>query len=418
MADYVYKAIDTRGRVIKGAREANDMAELDHRLRQNELELLVAWEKSPNTFMRFISDRKPKWGKVSLQEQIEFSHNMGIMLTSGVPLVDSMIELREDQENNFFKRILESIIEDVSSGTPLNQGMRKQSNTFPYIYTAAIEIGENTGKLDMVFLDLAKHYQRIADLRKEVLTIMAYPIFLIAMIWIASFYALFRALPALLNMLNEFGVENYLTKSELISKFVTFSTSHSIWVLLALSLLVCILLIYFFLALFRIKLFSKFFDYFKLYCPWIKNFFIQSYMAFFARYLSLLQATGVDILKSLDLTVQSINNRQLRKMLNNSRDQVESGTSLSKALKQNRFIPSMVIRMISVGEKAGTLSNQLEFVTNYYERGLQKKIQFILALMPAAIIVMIGIIILALIYWVGLPVYETIIQSPTQYNQF
>jgi type II secretory pathway component PulF len=128
-------------------------------------------------------------------------------------------------------------------------------------------------------------------------------------------------------------------------------------------------------------------------------------MAFFARYLATLQKAGVDILKSLELATQSINNLVLQKQISKSRDDVEAGSLLSRTLKGNRFIPNMVIRMISIGEAAGTLPKQLEFVAQYYDEELERKISVALAMLEPILIILMAGIGLALVLAVLLPMY-------------
>lgn len=130
-------------------------------------------------------------------------------------------------------------------------------------------------------------------------------------------------------------------------------------------------------------------------------------MAFFARYLATLQKAGVDILRSLELATQSINNLVLQKIMINCRQDVQEGKQLSEALKlEKKIIPNMVIRMISIGELSGTLPEQLEFVAGYYDEALERRIGIFLSLMEPILIVVLAGIGLALIMAILMPMYE------------
>lgn len=405
MTDYIYKAVDTRGRVIKGTRIANGIAELELRLRRSGLELLVARESSPKGSIRFFSELGMRLGSVKRQELIEFSNNMGVMLKAGVPLMDALIELREDQENRFFKGMLDTVVEEVSAGDPLNASMRKKPKCFPPLYASIIEIGENTGRLDTAFFDLAKHYKRIDDLNKNARKALIYPSFVVAVLFLVAIVFLGKVFPVIFSMFDEFNITDLPPVTRV---FVALSNIvENNWQLIVLGILIFIVLIYY---LRRVKRTRYYFDWLEINIPYVKGFFLQLRMAFFARYLSMLQSAGVDILRSLELAIQSINNLVLQKILKVSRDRVEGGTPLSSTLKENRFIPNMVVRMISVGEAAGTLPEQLEFVADYYDEGLERKIAFALALMEPILIVLLAGVAMALVMAVLLPAYNILNQ--------
>lgn len=410
MADYIYKAVDTNGKVIKGSRLANSIAELEFRLRRGGLELLDARESSPNRGIRFFRDLGLKLGRVSRQELIEFSNNMGVMLRAGVPLMDAIIELREDQENRFFKGILDTIIEDVSAGNPLHESMRKRSSCFPPLYASIVEIGENTGRLDTVFFELETHYKRIEDLNKNARKALIYPSFVVAVLFLVAIVFLGKVFPVIFSMFEEFDTDLPMVTRVFVSLSNIVKNN---WGLVIAGILIFIVLI---VILRKIPRTRYYFDWLELNIPYVKGFFLQLRMAFFARYLSMLQNAGVDILKSLDLSIQSINNMVLQKLLGISRQRVEGGISLSSTLKENRFVPNMVVRMISVGEMAGTLPDQLEFVADYYDEGLERKIAFALALMEPILIVVLAGVAMALVMAVLMPAYDIVSSVLSDYS--
>ena len=146
MPQFSYKATDSHGKIVKGQRSANSPQELAVRLRRSGMELLTA--KAVSTTSLFESFQGIQFGSVSRTELIEFSNSMGVMLKAGVPLVEALVELREDETNRYFKNILDDIVEQVEGGDPLNKAIKKHSRAFPEIYSNVVEIGENTGQLD------------------------------------------------------------------------------------------------------------------------------------------------------------------------------------------------------------------------------------------------------------------------------
>ncbi|RZB36054.1 MAG: type IV pilus assembly protein PilC [Desulfobacteraceae bacterium Eth-SRB2] len=398
MPQFAYKATDARGQIVSGRRVANNQQELTARLHQSGLELLRAKPVSSKPI--FASLQALQLGRVSRVELIEFSNNMGVMLKSGVPLIDALSELREDQANRYFRNILDNIIEQIQGGDLLNKALKKHPRAFPEIYSNILEIGENTGRLDHVFFDLARHFKRIDDLTKNVRKAMIYPIAVLLVLITVAVFFLVKLFPTMFNLLTAFKVEELPPMTTGFMWLSSFFQANLLWIFI--GVFVFFLLIY---ILRRIKTTRYFFDWLELRLPYIRGFFLQLRMATFARYLSMLQSAGVDIIRSMDLATQSINNLILERLLKQSRQRIMEGNTLSATLRGGTLIPNMVVRMIGVGEAAGTLPEQLEFVANYYDEGLERKIDVALAVMEPMMIIILGALVLSMIIAMFQPMY-------------
>jgi len=401
MPQFRYKAINTRGKIFSGSLVANNQQELAERLRRSGLELLKA--RSLSSKSGFESLATFQFGRVSRFELIEFSNNMGVMLRAGVPLLDALSELREDQGNRYFKNILDSTIQQLESGDPLNRALKKHPRVFSDIYCNIIEIGENTAKLDNVFLDLARHLKRIDSLVKNARKAMIYPVTVLVLLIGISVFFLVKLFPTMFGMLAAFDVKEIPPMTAGFLWLSNFFQDNLLWIFIGVIL--------FFLSIYLLRKFEPtryYFDWLEIRLPYIKGFFLQLRMATFARYLSMLQFAGVDILKSMDLAIQSINNIVLERLLMHSRRRIMEGNSLSSTLRGGSIIPNMVVRMIGVGEAAGTLPEQLEFVANYYDEGLERKIAVALAVMEPLMILVLAAMALSLIIAMFQPMYEII----------
>lgn len=399
MPDFAFKAINVEGHVIRGTRSAHDLFELELRLRRGGLDLLHAREIRSIQFAKILQSLT--LGTVSRETVIEFSNNMRVLLSAGVPLVEAMGELKEE-ERGFFKRILETLIEDVQSGDSLHGAMAKWPKCFPPLYANVIEIGENTGQLDAVFGELVTHFKRIEDLKKNARKALIYPSFVFMTLILVAVVFLGKVFPVIQKMFEEFE----LTKLPDITEFFL-SLSRVVqtqWVYLIAGTVGFVILI---IVLRSITITRFYFDWLEINLPFIKTFFQQLRMAFFARYLATLQKAGVDILRSLELATRSINNLVLQKVMTKCRQDVLEGKQFSDALRSNsRMVPNMVIRMIAVGEMSGTLPEQLDFVAGYYDEALERRIAIFLALMEPILIVLLAGMGLALVMAILMPMYE------------
>ena len=409
MPEFAFKAINTNGEVIRGTRSALDLFELELRLRRGGLNLLTAREIRSAQIAKAL--QAISLGSVSRADIIEFSNNMRVLLAAGVPLVESMQELRDEEKRGLFKRILETLIEDVQSGDSLHGAMAKWPKCFPTLYANVIEIGENTGQLDAVFGELVTHFKRIEDLKKNARKALIYPGFVFLTLIAVAVVFLGKVFPVIEKMFAEFE----LTKLPAITEFFL-SLSNFIqtqWIYLVAGIVIFVILI---ITLRSIETTRYYFDWLEINLPFVRTFFRQLRMAFFARYLATLQQAGVDIIRSLELATRSINNLVLQKVMTKCRQEVLEGKQLSEALRENsKIIPNMVIRMINVGEMSGTLPEQLDFVAGYYDEALERRIAIFLTLMEPILIVFLAGIGLALIMAILMPMYDFLGQIFSNY---
>ncbi len=400
MPDFVYKAINDEGEVTRGTLFAHDIFDLQMRLSGSSLELLTAREIRSAQLFKAL--QALTFGGLSRPVLIEFSNNIRVLLSAGVPLVEAMTELKNEEKGGPLKRVLTSVIHDVQSGENLHGAMSKWPKCFPPLYVNVIEIGENTGQLDAVFGELVTHYSRIEDLKKNTRKALIYPAFVLFTLIVVSVIFLGKVFPVIEKMFAEFELTKLPAITEVFLDLSHIIESQGLY-LLAGAIAVIILI----LTLRSIRTTRYYFDWLEVNLPFLKTFFRQLHMAFFARYLATLQKAGVDILRSLELATQSINNLALREVMVNCRQDVQEGKQLSEAFKlEKKIIPNMVIRMISIGELSGTLPEQLEFVAGYYDEVLERRIGIFLALMEPILIVVLAGIGLSLIMAILMPMYE------------
>ncbi len=398
MAEYAFKAIDARGSIINGRRAANDEFELAAILRRSGLELLRA--RPVSSVRLFRSLQGVQFGRVSRMEVIEFSNNMGVMLKGGVPLAEALRELREDQGNRYFKSILDRVLVQIEGGAPLHAALQSHPRVFPAIYANIVEIGENTGRLDSVFFDLRKHFKRIEDLTKNARKAMIYPSAVLIILIAVSVFFLVQVFPTMFNMPTAFKVEKLPPMTSAFLWLSTLLQTH--YLELSIGAVAFVVGIH---ILRRIKTTRYYFDWLELRLPYIRGFFLQLRMATFARYLAMLQSAGVDIVRSMELATQSTHNLVLERLLQHSRQRIMEGKALSETLRGGTLIPNMVVRMISVGETAGTLPEQLEFVADYYDEVLERRIAVALAVMEPLLILVLAGMTLSLIIALFQPMY-------------
>lgn len=400
MPEFAYKAADATGSITKGTRFANTEDEFLITIRTAGLHLLEYKETKSRNILRALQEIQV--GRVSRRDLIDFSNSMGVMFRAGVPLISALEELASDMDSKAFRKIIGELIEDIKAGDPLNEAMAKRPKAFPLLYTNVVQIGENTGALDAVFFDLAKHYKRIDDLVKNVRKALMYPAFVLAALILAGVVFLTLVFPPLFTLLVDFEVP-----LPLITKIVMGVSDALRFHWIPIVIVLVVLIIAYFVA--RRKPASKYYlDIIEINFPVIKGLFIQLRLAFFMRYLSMVLSAGMDILRGLQLATESVPNLVLQRFLTISREQVIEGEFLSSALRKVRYIPNMVTRMIAIGEESGTLPEQMEYVADYYNEELERKITMILALMEPLLLFVLAGLAMALVMGVLLPLYNLV----------
>jgi type IV pilus assembly protein PilC len=409
MPDYSYKATDASGTIIKGIRSANSVDELALYLQRTGFHLLSHKKtrlKGFYSFWEFL-----KLGTIGRRDLIEFSNNIGTMLRAGVSLAHCLSELQADMSNRYFKKIIEQLLQDITSGDTLNVAMARAPGVFPDLYVSVVSIGEATGKLDKVFFELARHLKRLDDLVLQTRKALIYPFFVLITLFLLAYVYLSFVFPLLFSLLEDFDTE--LPQVTIIIQSVSeFMQARWVYVFTFLALLFLLYVIGR-----RARSVRYCFDWCELNIPGIKKLFIGMRMAFFMRYMSMLLGAGIDIIRGMELSIKSTNNIYLQKILSECLAEVAAGAMVSDSFRARKIIPHMVTRMISVGEEAGTVSDQMEYVADQYEEDLTRRINWAFEIMGPLVIFFLAGMALILIMGVLLPIYDLVGEISSQTNQ-
>ncbi len=409
MPDFSYKVADANGTISKGVRFAASEEELVAYLQRAGFHLLD-YKKTRlgflHTFWEFL-----RYGSISRRDLIDFSNSMGTMLRAGVSLVHCLSELQEDIANRYFKKVIGQLVDDITSGDSLNEAMSRAPRIFPEIYVGIIAIGEETGMLDKVFFDLARHLKRLDDLILQTRKAMIYPFFIILALLLVTWVYLSVVFPMLFTLLAEFEAD-----LPAITVFIQSASNfmQAKWQFVF-SGMVLLFILY---VLFRRSRPVRYtLGWCELHLPFVNRIFIQLRMAFFMRYMSMLLGAGVELLRGMNLSIKATNNIIMQDILNGCMQEVTGGVMISESFRGKKIIPNMVVRMISVGEEAGRISEQMEYVADQYEEDLSRRISWAFEVMGPMVIFLLAGMALILIMGVLLPVYDLVTQLSSQANR-
>jgi type IV pilus assembly protein PilC len=202
MADFAYKAVNSKGQTISGVLTAASRDQAVTSLRNQGSRPLSVQEtkaKSGKTFGK---------GKVKLKDLVIFTRELSTMITAGVPLPRCLDTLASQMENKVFKDVIDGVRHDVESGAPLADALEKYPATFNDVYVNMVRAGESGGILDEILKRLASQVEKDASIRKKIRSAMAYPVVILTVTIIAFFGIMLFIVPKIGKIFKDLGGPN------------------------------------------------------------------------------------------------------------------------------------------------------------------------------------------------------------------
>lgn len=340
------------------------------------------------------------FNKVSLNDQVNFTSQLSVMLSSGLALTQSLEILSSQAQNKTFKTILETILRDVQGGSSLTNAMSRHPKAFGRTYVALLRAGEASGSLDRIMLRLGANLEKEREVKGRIKGAMVYPaIISLAMVLVFTIIIVF-VIPKLTQMYASLNVELPLP-----TKIMIWMSDFAIKRWWAVLLIVGA-------VTFGIKQFKKttrgeyLFAKLALRAPIFGNLTKQSEMADFSRTLSLLISSGVPIVEGLDIVGMSLNNLIYRNSMKRVSILVEKGLPLSQALSRDPIFPPLIFQMVSVGEETGKMDEVLGKVSSFYEMEVDRVIKNLSTALEPIIMIALGGMVGLLIISIITPIYK------------
>jgi type IV pilus assembly protein PilC len=402
MPTYAYKGRNRLNELVAGEREAASQDELRALLRREQIVMTQASEKGNVVSIPKLGRRK----KVGAKELAVFTRQFSVMIDAGLPLVQCLDILAEQQHNAFFKDVLRQVRQNVEEGATLYAALEKHPKVFDALYTHMVEAGETGGVLDLILQRLATLIEKVVKLKRSIVSASIYPaavvfvaiaaIVVIMVVVIPQFQQIFIGLlgPGELLPLPTrivMGISNFLAGWGGIASFAIiiggviatrayYKTEKGRWQIDTLLL--------------KLPIFG----------PILRKIAV----ARFSRILSTLLSSGVPILQSLDITSKTAGNVVIEDAIMKVRAGVERGENFVEPLKATNVFPHMVGQMIGVGEQTGALDAMLGKIADFYEDEVDSAIADLLAMIEPVLIAFLGVTIGSIVISMYLPLFTLI----------
>ncbi|MCM3872192.1 MAG: type II secretion system F family protein, partial [Pyrinomonadaceae bacterium] len=351
----------------------------------------------------------PKLGggkKVKAKALSIFTRQFSVMIDAGLPLVQCLEILGQQQENKFFQQTLMQVRQDVEEGSTLAGAMARHPKVFDNLYTNMVEAGEAGGILDLILQRLSTFIEKIVKLKRDVISAMIYPIAVIGMAVAAIAVIMVIVIPQFQQIfLGLLGPGEQLPLPTRI--VVGISDFLAGWGGLTI-LIVIIGSVIGFKFYYKTPGGKKVVDRITLRVPVLGDILRKVSVARFSRTLSTLLSSGVPILQSLEITAKTSGNVIIEEAILKVRTGVERGESFVEPLKATGVFPHMVAQMIGIGEQTGALDNMLGKIADFYEEEVDAAIANLLTLMEPLLIGFLGVSIGSIVIAMYMPLFTLI----------
>lgn len=396
--EFSYIVKNENGEINKGTIKASDEHAATNNLQKQGLFISQIKEIKQNNFLGGGFSLKSK--KVSLKEKIIFTKQLAMMTSGGMPLIEALKSLQEEAEKEEFKRIIGQITEDVSGGSALSKAMEKFPKVFPPLYTSVVVSGEKSGKLAEVLERLADQYQKDYDLLAKVKSAISYPLVVVSSLVIVMIVLLIFVIPKLKKIFDEMGVPLPIFTRILLG------TSQALVDYWYVFLIVLIGLFFFGRYYFKTKSGRFFWDKFKVKVPIFGQLVQKIYMARLCRTSGTLVAAGLPMMDILATNKEIINNTYYRPSFEKISKDVESGVTLSAAMRKQNIFPLMIPQMLSVAEKSGKVEEIFFHLADFYDKEVETTTATLTSLIEPILIVVIGAGVGLAVVSVIMPIYN------------
>ncbi len=354
MPTYVFKGRNRMNEIVAGERVADDREALQQILRREQVTLTSVKEKGREIGIPKLVGRR----KVNSKDLAIFTRQFSVMIDAGLPLVQCLDILAQQQQNKYFQQVLAQVRQDVEEGSTLAAAMSRHPRVFDQLYSNMVEAGETGGILDLILQRLSTFIEKVVKLKRDVMSAMIYPaaVILLAIIAVAvimivvipQFQSIFLGLlgpgePLPLPTRIVVGISNFLAGWGGLCTLVV--------------IIGIVVAIHFYRKTPKGR---KRIDTILLKVPVIGSILLKIAIARFSRTLSTLLSSGVPILQSLDITARTAGNTVIEDAIINIRTAVEQGKSFVEPLRAAEIFPHMVAQMVGIGAAIANLLTLIE----------------------------------------------------------
>jgi general secretion pathway protein F len=410
MAVYAYKGLDARGKAVAGAKDAESPKALRALLRRDGVVVTEVAEAragkaasavtSKGAGLKKEVDFAAMFSRIKQSEVAAFTRQLATLVKAGIPLAEALGVLTEQIENEKFKTTVGDVRTRVNEGSSLADALAKHPKVFEEVFVSMVRAGETAGNLDQVLVRLAEFMEAAQRLKGKIGGAMVYPIAMMVISGGIMAVLMVAVVPQITQLFSDAGQALPWNTQLLI--FASKMIGSWWWLLIFLGGG----MIYGFLRWIRSPKGRVVWDKLKLKAPMLGPLTRQVAVSRFCRTLGTMLASGVPLLKSLDVAKDILGNVVLKKVIEGAREQIQQGESIAGTLKKSGEFPAIVTHMIAVGERAGQLEQMLANIATTYELEVETKLGKLTSVLEPLIIVLMGGAVGFIVFSILMPIMQ------------
>jgi type IV pilus assembly protein PilC len=402
MPEYIYVAADRTGQKVNGKLEAANEGELRMTLRSQGLRPISVSRPSLSEVDIFsvVKDFLGMSESVPMERLVMFVRQLQVMLSSGVPLVQSLELLHEQEADSVLKRILGNSKDKIQSGSFLWEAFAMYPKVFEKVFISLIRAGERSGSIDVILKRVGKYMENSFRLKRLIKSSLMYPAMVVVITIVVVTVMLVFVIPKLEEMIVSSGGElPWLTQ-------VIINMSH--WMRSNFGLLI----VGVGLAAYLVRSYTNtnegkvVLQRFLFRLPLFGNLIIRSGVAKFCRTMNTLISSGVPMVDALEVAKDSCEHVAFEDAVQEIKREVEGGSSFATAVVRQKVFPKMCSQMISVGESTGSLDKMLERVADFYEEEVETSVAGMMKMIEPLMLVFLGGAVGTMMIAMYLPIFQ------------
>jgi type IV pilus assembly protein PilC len=401
MATFAFSGRTRTGENVSGERIGDTMDAVVAALRREQIQVTRIQPAQAKTGAA-ATVKKLKARGVPAKNLAVFTRQFSVMIDAGLPLVQCLDILGNQEEHKYFAQVILQTRTDVEGGMSLAEAMKRHPKCFDSLFCNMIAAGEAGGILDTILKRLAVYIEKAVKLKSQVQSAMIYPVAVIVIAAVVIGVILWKVIPTFASLFAGLGAELPLPTR------VVIALSNNLVRFMPLVLIGIFGGGWAFRAYYGTEKGRRVIDAISLKMPILGPILRKIAVARFCRTLSTLMASGVPILDGLDITARTSGNAIIEDAILTTRKSIERGETIAAPLKETKVFPGMVVQMIGVGEATGALDTMLGKIADFYEEEVDVAVEGLLTLLEPVMIAFLGGAVGGIVIAMYMPIFDLI----------
>ena len=401
MATFAFSGRTRSGENVSGERIGDTMDAVVSALRREQIQVTKI-QPTQKKASATGAVGKLKARGVPAKNLAVFTRQFSVMIDAGLPLVQCLDILGNQEEHKYFAQVILQTRTDVEGGMSLADAMKRHPKVFDALFCNMIAAGEAGGILDTILKRLATYIEKAVKLQAQVKSAMIYPVAVIVIAAVVIGIILWKVIPTFAALFAGLGAELPLPTR------VVIALSNNLMRFFPFLVVAGVAGTWGFKTYYATEKGRRVIDAISLKLPILGPILRKIAVARFCRTLSTLMASGVPILDGLDITAKTAGNAIVEDAIQTTRKSIERGETIAAPLKETKVFPGMVCQMISVGEATGALDTMLSKIADFYEEEVDVAVDGLLTLMEPLMIAFLGGAVGGIVIAMYMPIFDLI----------